>query len=503
MRLLPVLLALLLVVPSAMAIPDARLTIDDATVTPSTPAVGEPTTVSVTVSDAAGSPSAVNLTRVDLRDESRLSGERVLATATRPGALSPGGSLTLDLSTTFDRAGTHELTVVAVGRDSDGEEVRVQRPLTVVVERAPPQLDFERPTLVAGAETRIPVTVSNPNAEAVRNVQVSFAVGDARDTRPIPTIAGGASVTVNVTLTPASTGSATLETSVSYLTDTGAAARTTSTTPVEVEPLRADVELAVRPVSPDDDPTTAAAGQLGGLLGAGGGQLQQQDDEGASTPDRLAVEVTNFGNARVTDGVLTPVADRPLPRVAVPAIAPGESVTVEIDLSTVRTPTNVTARLAYETGGESFETVGSYPYRPPAGDLRLTGIDLERDGDIVRITGNAGNVGDGEVTGVVVAVGETDHVTPAYPSRDYFVGTVEGSAFAPFELTARADANATEVPIEVTYRVGGEVRTETITVPYEVEEPQQSRGPLGLGLAVGGGVFVLVVAGAAAFVSRR
>ena len=83
------------------------------------------------------------------------------------------------------------------------------------------------------------------------------------------------------------------------------------------------------------------------------------------------------------------------------------------------------------------------------------------------ITGNTGNVGDAQVTAVVVSAGESEHIAPAYPQRDYFVGSIESSEFAPFELTAEVNAeNVSEVPVEVTYRTAVEKRTQTVILPY-------------------------------------
>ena len=54
-----------------------------------------------------------------------------------------------------------------------------------------------------------------------------------------------------------------------------------------------------------------------------------------------------------------------------------------------------------------------------------------------------------------------------YPNRDFFVGEVDENAFAPFELTAEVTENATEIPLQVTYFVDGDRRTEQLTLPLE------------------------------------
>jgi predicted secreted protein len=437
-------------------------------------------------------------------------GDTVLATAENPGSLSPGDTLTVDLTRTFRVAGEKDLAVVAVGTDDDGEEVTVRRPVSVYVEGAAPLVEFERTDPVAGVETTLPVTVSNPNTEQYRDVVVTLdAPGAVVERRTVATLPGGASTTLNVSYVPPA-GDVTVGVDVSYVTNTGAERTTRYEESVEVAPLRSDVGVAVEPVDdePAADPTGGAlSGVLGG--GTGGGPLQSQGEEDASgPPDALAVEVTNFGNAPLTDAVVVPRADgERLDRVAVGTVQPGESTTVEVSLASLDAPATVTATVEYATGDRTGSAAGSYEYRPPAGDLQLTGVDLTLEDGTLTITGNAGNVGDGEVTGVVDSVGEAGGVRPAYPSRDYFVGTVEASEFAPFELTAAVDAeNATTVPIEVTYRVAGEERTRTETLPLDgVEAEGTDRRSAGAnpGVAVALVAGFAVVAGAVVFGVRR
>jgi hypothetical protein len=47
------------------------------------------------------------------------------------------------------------------------------------------------------------------------------------------------------------------------------------------------------------------------------------------------------------------------------------------------------------------------------------------------------------------------------PSGEYFVGGVEASEFATFELTAQTDSNASSVPVVITYIVDNERVTTT------------------------------------------
>jgi hypothetical protein len=143
----------------------------------------------------------------------------------------------------------------------------------------------------------------------------------------------------------------------------------------------------------------------------------------------------------------------------------------------------------------------------------VTDVDLSvTDDGRLLVTGNAGNVGDGEVGGVVVTMGSNEHVSPAYPQRDYFVGTVEANEFAPFELTADVDAaNASRIPVRVTYRTGDERVTENVTLPFDPElAPEGRQGgsaslvPFGTaGVAAGATVGFALLVPAAYLVRRR
>ena len=132
---------------------------------------------------------------------------------------------------------------------------------------------------------------------------------------------------------------------------------------------------------------------------------------------------------------------------------------------------------------------------------------MERDGSRLNVSGNAGNTGGAAVDGVVVAVGSAEGVRPAYPQRDYFVGTIDGSEFAPFELTAEVTENASTVPVEVTYRVNGQQRTERTELPVEADSGDDDDGAFGglSPLAVGAGIGLSALVGAAVLVplSRR
>jgi hypothetical protein len=531
------------VLSTAAAVPDARLTIADVATAPDAPTTGEPVTVSPTVQLSAGSAATVEIERIVLRNEAAtvasVDGATALASADGPGSLSQGDSLTVDLVTEFAEPGRKDLTLVAVGNSSTANEtVRVERPLTVVVRESPPGLDVTAPDPVAGVEGPVTVTVSNPNANAVSDVEVTLGSDRAVEKRAtVPTLASGATETVNLSMRPRE-GEQTVTVAAAYTASTGVRDATRRRLVVDAAPLREDVGVAVtRAPPPEEEGGNANLQSLlggGGLAGAGGGQgdgaLGSEGDAEGST-DRVQVAVTNFGNVPVENVVVQPRAgEQRLPRGSVDRLAPGETGSVSVDLSAVEGSAPVVATANYTVAGTGSSGArdadvrdadvraregsarGSFELRRPTGEVRVTDVSLSfADDGRLQVSGNAGNIGTAPVDGVVVSLGENEHVEPAYPGRSYFVGTVDGSEFAPFELTADVDAaNATELPVRVTYVVDGEEQTRTATLPYDrsLEPPTRNRGGLlSLGAAplagLGLGVALLVVGLPVAYLRRR
>jgi len=490
--------------PAAAA--DARVALTDTAVTPATPTVGAPITAETTLRLSGGSDTSITVDEVRVVDPGGTDESTVLGTATDLGRLSPGETLDVPVTFTVNESGTYDLRLVAVGTDSDGERARATRPLTIGVEPGGPQVDIDTDTLVAGAESPVRATVSNPTNAPLRGVEVAV---DGGSKTTIATLAAGATQTVNLSARLPEAGERSLELTTSYRTPNGAQSRTETSKSVTVEPLATDIGLRVERAQSDD--SQQGAGDLTGLLGGGGTDaLQSQSGgQGEASASRVDVTVTNFGNAPADEVVLVTEDGEgaqlsSVGRFAVAdTLGPGESTTVTVDLSTVSTD-DVRFVAGYETPSGDDESALVYGYDAQRGAAALTGIDVSvTDGGRVTVDGNLANVGDGELTSAVVTVQPTDGVQPAYPQRDYFVGTVDASAFAPFELTAQADTdNATEVPIQVTYTVDGEQRTETVNAPLPPAEERSGGGPLSGGVAVGLVVALLALAGGTVYVTR-
>jgi hypothetical protein len=457
--------ALAAVDPAAGA--DARLAITGTTVSPDTPAAGAPITVSATARLSAGSDTPLTLDSVRVVDAE---GD-TLGEATALGRLSPGETLSVPVTITLEEVRIHDLRVVAAGTDEDDERVRATRPLTVGVEVGAPQFEFTTGRLVAGADREVDVEVSNPTTAPLRRIELrSTGPAGESDRRTLPTLAPGATQTLNLTVRGREPGETELSVTATYTDPTGANRTATHARAVEVVPLSVDV--GVRAERATADGTDQVVGGLGGLVGSGSALQPQSDDDSGSAP-RVDVTVTNFGNVAVENVVLTGRTPDGAVLASVGRFAaagrlgPGEAATVTVDLSRVRGVEALRFVAGYTGPDGRTESALAYNYTAARGAVALTGLDVRLgDEGAVRVDGNLANTGDGEVTGAVVSVAPGEYVTPAYPQRTYFVGTVGASEFAPFDVTARADAqNATAVTLRVEYTAGGERRTDTVRAP--------------------------------------
>ncbi|WP_155120506.1 CARDB domain-containing protein [Haloprofundus marisrubri] len=368
---------------------------------------------------------------------------------------------------------------------SDGSTLQVSAPpLQVAGPNA--QIELNATGLVAQTRNPATVTLSNPTTTPMRNVTVTVGIqgGDAVVARQtVPVLAAGASQELSFALRPNEAGERRVTVRAFY-TVNGDEATTRYRESVRVSPLEDDVAVRVESAQ-SGEAQQDAGGQLGALLGGGGGQgALQQSGDGEAQPGQIDVVVTNFGNAPIRNVVVVPVSNgTELPRQSIAGpLAPGESARTTVDLSFVGRQDSVTFEARYRVGGRDSTARTEFPFDPASGSISLTNVNLSmgRDG-VLRITGNAGNPGEGSVRGVTVSVGDAEHVTPTYPVRDYFVGTIDGNEFAPFDLTAEVDReNVTVVPVDVTYVTNGVRYTETVELPYDrsLSPPERERGIL-------------------------
>jgi hypothetical protein len=480
----------------AAAVPDARLAVSDVTVTPDTATVGSQVVVDATLRNSAGSPSAVEIREVELRDD-----DGVRVGAGDVGSLSPGDTLSVPLATTFEEPGARTLTLRIVGRDADGDRVTVTRPVPVAVERAPPQIDIRTGPAAVDSPTRIAVTVGNPTTAPVRDVAVRLAepLGVAnRSVAFVPSIAAGAEAVVNLSTVPGAAGDRTLGVVVAYTdaSDVEREVRREVTVPVAQHESDLGVEVRRQPAQDDDE--GAVPEGLTGLIGGSVADTAGGSEEAESPSTTYTVEVTNFGSVRATDVVVTPVAeDRTLPRQRLDeALGPGESGTVTADLGGVRTHGPVEFRVTYRAGTREAATTYTLDYRPEVSGLELTDVDVRRSENAsLAVSGNLVNVGRGPAQGVVVEVVRGGNVTPTYPARRYFIGELEGSDFAPFDLSARATGRVETVEVRIVAREDGVESARTVALPVPPAEGGGGGAPSGLLLALAVGVPLAALVG--------
>jgi len=464
------------------AVPAVRLTVDDVAIEPATPTAGAPVTVPVTVASSGGSTQPLDIDAVEL-----VRGDEVLAQAEETGAVSAGGSITVPLTTTFDRPGEKQLTARLRGTNANDEPVVVSRPIRFAVEPGAPAVEVNNRSAIEGTASTISVTVSNPTEAALRNIVTTVEGGgleEVVDRRVIPTLAAGAQADVEFTVRPETAGEALLRTNLSYTTAAGTPATRERPVVLSVAPLEESVSVRVEP-SGDDENQGNQNLDVGvdGILN--GNNQQQQESDG---PGDVDVVVSNLGNAPLRNVVLDPRAGNQSlgVRPVTDRLQPGSEESVTVSLAGIP-PAALVFETSYDIGTNDSTASATFDPAGSRGAVTVTGVDIESGNGEVEITGDIGNPGGTPVSGVVVAVGSGEGVEPVYPNRDFFVGEIDENAFAPFELTASVEENATEIPLEVTYLVDGDRRTEQVTLPLEdrvSEETNTSPPPLLVGMVL-------------------
>ncbi|MFC6736778.1 hypothetical protein ACFQEQ_11090, partial [Halolamina salina] len=134
----------------------------------------------------------------------------------------------------------------------------------------------------------------------------------------------------------------------------------------------------------------------------------------------------------------------------------------------------------------------------PSTGVTVTGVDASRSGGVVTISGDAANVGSLDASSVVMRVVASEGVTPVNPNKEYFVGAVDSSEFATFQLTANVSASVTAVPVRIEYTVDGERLSRVVELDVSDAAPssggQGGSGGSGLSLLLGALVVLLAVA---------
>jgi hypothetical protein len=453
----------------------ATVSVANVTVTPEQPNPGEQFTVRVTIQNAQSSSNAYQVTDVYVR---RPNAARDLARVENLGTIPPGSRMSVPVTLSLDKVGSRNLRLYIAGR-SGGDVQTLQYPLLVTVRRGGPQVNVETGEAVVGTEATVRVQAVNGEDQPIRNVRLTLAGENAtlvNDSRVAPTLGAGESRTFPFAVTP-TTRNATLRTELTYTTPSGTTRVVRDVTRLRAEPLEEDVAIDAQ------------------VLG-----------EGADPP--VAVDVSNFGNAPLEDVVVgiaangSTVARRP----AAP-IPPGATGTVRFNVTGVSAD-ELGVRAEYETGERSGTVETTVRYRTNPGRIELTGVDYEREGERIHLSGSVSNVGLGGVDAVVVSVVPRQGVTPARPYREYFVGRVPASDFVSFDLYAQVDQGVESIPVRISYIAEGDRRESVREIHVGDLPPDQTGsrsggGPLSLPLLIGGGVAALLVIGVGVYAFAR
>lgn len=411
-------------IPAAAA--NADVAIESVELSVDQPAPGESFTLTTTIANLESSAGPVEVTDVYVRQAGSASD---LARIEDVGSIQRGGTRSIPLTVSIDEPGEKRLVVNAVLRDESGEFHSVSYPLYVDVQEPDEAvISFAGLDSVAGEESQVDVTVSNGDDGPLSNVRLELA-GEADVENPervSASIQPGTQTTHTFAATFDEPGSREVTARLTYKTSEGVTRTVTRNVTADVEPANLDPQLTARA-------TTA---------------------NGSSV---VRATLSEFGNVELRDVQLRAVVDgETVARTRLADVPAGGSQAATLDGSSIPAG-EVTVVAAYTAAGEEQTSRTTLSYSPaPATQMTLTGVDATRNGDVVTVSGDAANVGSLDASSVVVGVVPGDGVTPVNPNKEYFVGAVESSEFATFQLTANVSSSVDEIPIRIEYTVDGE-----------------------------------------------
>ncbi|NHN64427.1 hypothetical protein G9463_14125 [Haloarcula sp. JP-Z28] len=426
--------------PLSVAGASVNASISTVDVSPSSPAPGETVTFDTTVRNLESSDAPLEINDIAIRK----SGGRGITEYERVsdlGSISPGSTLEVPLTASFDSAGSKDLRVIVYGRDrGTGDNVELKYPVQLNVQERHPQMDITVDDSVAGVESTGEVTVANGLDTQITNVEIVVEGDGVKMTKSRTvrsSVAENGSITAPFRFRPESAGEHSLTATISYTVDGDTTRSTTRTTVIDSDPLRNSVELD----------TTAV---------------------GSGTDRALRVAVSNGANAPLSDVMISATSENAsFQRVLLENISASTTRQVRLNATMDEPRADVTVTANYELGTETEQMTTETTLRSVPGTIDLTGLDVIRQGGRLQISGSASNVGSTDADSVLVSVVNTESVTPATPNRDYFVGTVPASDFVSFDVYAQTTGNVTSVPLEVTYLVDDTRKRQTFDVDID------------------------------------
>lgn len=439
---------------SVTALDESSLSVTLESVTPDEPSVAEPTKFNLSIESRYKNAKIERIKIVDAKSD-----ETYRNVGYGRGLnVEQGQRIVVPVTTTFDRAGPKNLKIrVVMSDDSQQETISIYE--TISVHDGRPLVNVNTSdTLVENHESTVNVTVSNVEPHVLRRVTLSLSgpnVNFEDSKQAISTLGVGETHSFEFAATPESSGNHEIRANLSVATDTGYMT-TSESLNVRVEPPRTSVALDESINYSGDSP------EVGVRL----------TNDGNTDVENLIVRANDSGDV--------------LNRAYVDELKVDGTASKTLDLTGASS--DVTLEVAYDSGTGQQVTSELIPYSEISGEIILTSVDVTEESGTLEISGHASNVGPMDAESVTVRVRSTENVTPAQPSKQYFIGNLESSGFVSFDLYATA-SGTTSIPVEITYLQNGVERTSVQQVQIQSDAARASSS------SSGGTSLVLVFAG--------
>ncbi|WP_284011628.1 hypothetical protein [Haloarcula pelagica] len=415
-------------------------TIGNISVSPENPEPNEQTIITANLRNSPSSAGGIDVTAVSVR------GPSTFSEADNLGEIGPGGSISIPFATKFESTGEKKLTVVMRGYRPDGGLFVIEKPVYVDVrDNNKTKVSLSTDTdIAAGNETPVNLTVVNGNDNQITGVEMTVLEGAVvSNVRKVEAaIDSGGERVFNYDMTFKEEGIKDLTVRVTYSTASGGTSTSIETFDVEVVEPVVEAGLRVNRTSNQSGLTT--------------------------------LQLTNFGNTDLNNVEVTAMADdQVLSRNLVEDISPESRKLTNFDISS-SVDGEVTYTATYTAAGREYETSLS-EQSDVSGEIRLTSVSTTQSGRQVTVSGEAANIGNSDTQSVLITVADTEGISPTSPSGEYFVGSVEASEFATFDLTAEIQSNVSQIPINITYITDNERITRTQYIHFESTNTSNAR----------------------------
>lgn len=199
----------------------------------------------------------------------------------------------------------------------------------------------------------------------------------------------------------------------------------------------------------------------------------------ANDSTKVQATITEYGTRPIDLGHVAVVAnEQTITRAPISDIKGGQSQTVQF--SGQKLPTgNLSIIANYTIEGESKtqSTTTTLHYSPQqSAEMALTGLETIRQGTRYVVSGDASNLGGSDASAVLIDVKQNNTFSS---NGGYFIGTVEQSEFATFELAVDATDSVSQIPLRINYSVNGQQFSDTVSINV-------SDQPVGMNAETGG-----------------